>query len=78
MIDYADDTSLEYKMEAMNMINELNVNHKVGGIGIKLDNENPINEEIIRMMNNNYNNLYSIGVFDYNDSVDNIIHDKIK
>ena len=65
-------------MKVMKMINELNVNHKVGTIIIGLSNDNPINEEIIRIMNNNYNNVYSIGVDDYNDSVDNMVHNQIK
>ena len=62
----------------MNMINELNVSQKVGRICIKLDDSNPINEEIVRMMNNKCKNVYDIGVWDYNDSVDNSIHDQIK
>ena len=45
MIDYLSyDTTLEYKMKAMNMINEMNVNQKVGIIAIKLSDDNPINE----------------------------------
>ena len=78
MIDYWYDTSLEYKMEVIKMINELNVNHKVGGIYIKLSNDNPINGEIIRMINNSCNNVYWIKVFDYKNSVDNMVHDQIK
>ena len=62
----------------MKMINELNVNNKVGRILIKLSNNNPINQEIIRMMTNRYYNLYGIYVFDYNNSIDNNIHDLIK
>ena len=60
------------------MINELNVNHKVGIIEIDLRNSNPINDEIIRMMINNYKNVYCIDVCDRNDSVDNMVHDQIK
>jgi len=61
------------------MINEMNVNHKVGGISIRFSkNNNPINKEILRMMNNSYNNVYWIDVRDDNNSVDNIIHDQIK
>jgi len=61
VIDYCDyNTTLEYKMEVMKMINELNVNQKVGIIWITLSNDNPINEEIIRMMTNRYNNVYYI------------------
>ena len=60
------------------MIDELKVNHKVGGIWIKLNKNNPINEQIIRMMITSYHNVYSIGVYDYNDSVDNMVHDQIK
>ena len=78
MIDHRHNTSLEYKMEVMKMINELNVNHKVGIIGIILRNSNPINDEIIRMMINNYKNVYYISVYDENDSVDNMVHDQIK
>ena len=62
----------------MKMINEMNVNQKVGTIVIGLNDNNPINEEIIRMMNNNYKNVYSIAVSDYNDSVDNEVYNQIK
>ena len=76
MIDYwNNDTSLEYKMKVIKMINELNINQKVGEIAIKLNNNNPINEEMIRMMISNYNNVYRICLYDSNNSVDNSIHD---
>jgi len=65
-------------MKVMKMINGLNVNQKVGRIEIKLRNRNPINEEIMRMVTNNYNNVYWIEVDDYNDSVDNMVHNQIK
>jgi len=29
-------------------------------------------------MTNTYNNVYDINVYDYNDSVDNMVHDQIK
>jgi len=38
------DSSLDDKMKTMKMIDELNVNQKVGGIGIGISNTNPINE----------------------------------
>jgi len=61
------------------MINELNVNQKVGTISIRVSNNgNIINEEIIRMMTNRYKNIYGIMIHDYNDSVDNMVHDEIK
>jgi len=65
-------------MEALKMINEMNVNHKVGTIRITVSNSNPINEEILRMINNRYNNVYEIVVYDNNDSVNNMVHDQIK
>jgi len=40
------------------MINEINVNHKVGTIIIGLNNFSPINQEIIRNMINSCNNVY--------------------
>jgi len=49
-------------MEVMNMINEMNVNHKVGRILIRLNDKSPINTEIIRMMINSCNNVYDISV----------------
>ena len=62
----------------MKMIDELNVNQKVGEIGIGISNTNPINEQIIRIMINNYKNVYNIYVIDITDSVDNSIHNLIK
>ena len=62
----------------MKMINELNVNQKVGIVFIRLYNDNPINEEIIRMTINSCNNVYAIYVYDCTDSIDNNIHDLIK
>ena len=44
MIGYYDNSSLEYKMEVFKMINELNINHKVGVIYIGLKGDNTINE----------------------------------
>jgi len=61
-------------MELIKMVNELNVNQKVGRICIGLSNDNPINEEIIRMVIDSCHNLYDIYVEDKNDSVDNIMH----
>ena len=79
VVDYKSNfTSLEYKMEVIKMINELNVNQKVGEISIRLNHYNLINEQTIRMMINNYNNVYSISIVDRNDSIDNGIHDSIK
>jgi len=62
----------------MNMINELNVNYKVGRILIKLNKNNPINEEIIRNMINRYKNVYCIVVLDRSESINNSIHYQIK
>ena len=47
-------------------------------IWIRLRNDNPINEEIIRNITNIYNNVFSIEVYDENGSVDNSIHNQIK
>jgi len=60
------------------MINELNVNYKVGRILIKLNKNNPINEEIIRNMINRYKNVYCIVVLDRSESINNSIHYQIK
>ena len=39
------------------MINELNVNQKVGRVVIRLRKKNPINDEIIKIMVNRYNDV---------------------
>ena len=53
-------------MEMMKMVDELNVNQKVGIITININKNNPINEEIIGIMVSNYHNVYQIEVFDRN------------
>ena len=60
------------------MINQLNADHKVGMIQIKLNHKNPMNEQIVRMMTNNYNNVYCIYVVDNNNEVDNQIKQLVR
>ena len=57
-------TSVESKMEVIDMIEQLNVNHKVGCIAITLHNDNKWNEEIMRRMIDNYQNVHDIQVYD--------------
>ena len=50
------------------MIDELDVNQKVGIIRIEINNNNnPINTQIIQNMVNNYDNVYWIRIFDRSD-----------
>jgi len=65
-------------VKVIEMINGLNVNQRVGAICINLNDKNPMNGEIIRMMINNYKNVFTIIVYDGSDSVDNEVHDQIK
>jgi len=62
----------------MKTIDRLNVNDKVGTVAIRIDDNNPMNREIIEMMIDNYKNVYCISICDSNDLVDNGIHDSIK
>ena len=51
---FTHNTNLDFKMRVVNMIDELNVNHRVGVIRIGFHIDNVINEEIIRIMIKRY------------------------
>ena len=59
------------------MIDELDVNHKVGSIYIKLIQDNPINTEILKTMTRRYQNAYNVGIKDYSDNIDNDVHSQL-
>jgi len=60
------------------MIDELDIDHKVGFLEIDIISSNPLNEEIIRMVANRYHNIYRFDVYDHNDLVNDMIHEPIK
>ena len=61
------------------MINTLNVDNKVGKVMIKVDScVNEWNSEIVRLILDRYTNVYDIVVDDFNQSVDDWMHDWIK
>jgi len=65
MIDFNfRNTSLKSKLRMINMIDELNVNNRVGRIILKLINESPINTEILTIMTGRYSNVYYICIDD--------------
>jgi len=60
------------------MIDEYNVNHKVGMLSIKCKNSNPVDQEVLMTMVSKYQNVYSLIISDYNHTVDRVIHDHIQ
>ena len=54
------DTSIQQKIELTDMIDTLNLNHKVGVIIIHMGQSNPIDEKTIRMINQKYINLWDL------------------
>ena len=61
------------------MINTLNVDNKVGKVMIKVDScVNEWNSETVRLILDRYTNVYDIVVDDFNQSVDDWMHDWIK
>ena len=60
------------------MVDELNVNYRVGHISIGFHSDNVINEEIIRIMIKRYQNVYSIYVNNKDNLINSNIHDLIK
>jgi len=70
--------SIDDKMSVLGMINTLNANKNVGIVSIGLYSSNKWNNEILRMMIDRFTNVYHIIVFDYNDNIDDGIHNMIK
>jgi len=66
-------------MDMIEMINTLNVDNKVGKVMIKVDScVNEWNSETVRLILDRYTNVYDIVVDDFNQSVDDWMHDWIK
>lgn len=59
------------------MVDELKVIHRVGGVRIGINSDNRINEEIVKIIMDQYQNIYYIGVYDNTKAVDGI-HNQIK
>jgi len=59
------------------MIDDLDTNHRVGSLKMKISNENPINGELINGMVGKYSNLYSIEIDDRSSEINNDIHTPI-
>ena len=60
-INFYNNSSLSDKLKIIKMIDELNVNQKVGIVGIMIKNRNKsrlIDEEIIRIIIDSYQNIY--------------------
>ena len=70
--------SIDDKMSVLGMINTLNANKNVGIVSIGLDISMKWNNQILRMMIDRFTNVYHIIVFDYNDNIDDGIHNMIK
>jgi len=81
IIIYFEDLSLysiDDKMSVLRMIDTLNANSKVEEVVIEIHSDNQYNDKIITRMMNNYSNLYSITMHNWNDQVDRNIHNMIK
>ena len=59
-------SSLEDKMKIIEMIENLNINHRVGVLMIKMNELNVFSREMIMRMNANYYNLYTLVIIDEN------------
>ena len=69
--------SMGYKKAIMDMINRLDVNHKVGRVQANIMSfENVFDEEMIKTMNQRYKNIQDICIFDSSDSIDSNLYDE--
>ena len=76
MVDFCNNTSLNNKLSIMNMIDELDVNDRVGKLAIKLGYNNPVDSSLIRMISDRFTNLYYVHIKDQNDMIENTIHNQ--
>lgn len=74
MINFHNLTNLAYKLEVIKMIEQFEVDKKVGRIDIRLHNDNGWNEEVLLKMIEKYKNVYLIYLGDWNNVVDNRMH----
>ena len=66
-------------MSVLRVLNILNANSNVGGVLIGLlSNRIEWNNEILKMMIDRFTNVYDIAVFDYNNNIDDGVHNIIK
>ena len=68
------DSTIQQKKTLINMIDKLNINHKVGKIWINIKQNNIFDKETIRIMNDKYINTYYLNLHDFNDSIDNSMY----
>ena len=61
VIDFYDDnTPIQWKREVIDIIDRFNINHRVGLIYLRIEHDNPIDEYIIRTMNEKWINIWGI------------------
>ena len=70
--------SIDNRMNVLAMINTLNSNKNVGTVNIRLSRDIRWNDEILRMMIDRFTNVYYINVADFNDNIDDRVHNIIK
>ena len=72
-----DYTSIQQKKTLIDMVDRLNVNHKVGKIWITMEQYNLFDEEMIRMMNEKWTNIYGLGIIDSTGLINTSIYQQL-
>jgi len=70
VIDFAIPSSLEWKMQVIQMIDRLNMSEKVGEIRIGLYDYDLLRDEILEWVNYKWRNVYSIRIWDGSNRID--------
>ena len=73
MIEF-DHSIIDDKIKMMDMIDQQNVNHKVGIIKIESTNSNQFSQQVIQLMVDRYHNVYHIAVDDSSHQIDRKTH----
>ena len=70
--------SLDQKIKLIDIIDEIQVNHKVGEVWIEINDENPFSVDFIESINKRYKNLYHIWIIDKSLNINQEIHNGLK
>lgn len=60
------------------MVDQLNINHKVSMVGIRVSNNNPLDNELLTKIFDRYDKAHAIVIDDYSNQVDIHVHDQLK
>ena len=77
-IEFGYDSSLDNKMSLIEMVQQLDVNHRVGKLILYFNDSSKFNGEMVRVIMEKYHNIYHIEINDWSNSLDKKVYESIK